>query len=125
MKNSTSEYKAMCVIIGENIRIKRRSRRFSVKDLACHLNLSESYIGLLERGERCPSMKIIFQICKLFNISPNDLLISEAAKSNENNFDREAQHDAVSSLCKLLTENETEFIIDSIKNIMKIRQRGA
>ena len=63
-----------CKTIGENVRIERRKRKFSIEDLANYIDLSSSYVGLLERGDRCPSLKSLFRLCELFQCEPNDLL---------------------------------------------------
>ena len=123
----TSYMKTRCSIIGKNIREHRRQRRFSVENLAEYLELSESYIGLLERGDRCPSLKIVFKLCDLYGISPNDLLTTPGDHEQHLNvaedraaYNAKAQIDAVASLMRTLSESEVEFIIDTIKNLRKI-----
>lgn len=63
-----------CKIIGKNIRIERKMHNLSTEELARRLDLSASYIGLLERGIRCPSLKCLFKICDIFDISIEDLI---------------------------------------------------
>jgi transcriptional regulator with XRE-family HTH domain len=120
--------KKKCCSIGKNIREHRRQRRFSVENLAEYLELSESYIGLLERGDRCPSLKIVYKLCDLYGIMPNDLLTTAPDNHGlEMNIaeDRAAynakmQAEAVVSLIRTLTESEMEFVIETIKNVRKI-----
>ncbi|MDR1704066.1 MAG: helix-turn-helix transcriptional regulator [Clostridiales bacterium] len=124
----TEYLKSKCVIIGKNIRDHRKQRRFSVEDLAQYLKLSISYIGLLERGDRCPSLKIVFKICDLFGITPDGLLTAPdddpkggfkmAEDSAE--YNTKTQIDTIVSLIRVLQDNELEFVIDTIKNLKKI-----
>ena len=123
----TGYMKSKCGIIGKNIREHRRQRRFSVENLAEYLELSESYIGLLERGDRCPSLKIVYKLCDLYGITPNDLLTTPDDKEFNLNlaedramYNAKAQSDAVASLMRTLTESQVEFVIDTIKNLIKI-----
>ena len=60
--------------IGAAIRNHRKQQGLTVEELSTHLKLSASYIGLLERGDRCPSLKVVYQLCELFDITPNDLI---------------------------------------------------
>lgn len=120
--------KAKWVIIGRNIRENRKLRRFSVENLAEFLELSASYIGLLERGDRCPSLKIVYKLCDLFGITPNDLLTNpEADKAETLNvaedeaaYNIKTQTEAIVSLIRTLEENQLEFVIDTIKNLKRI-----
>jgi len=119
--------KQKCSTIGKNIREHRRQRRFSVENLAEYLELSESYIGQLERGDRCPSLKIVYKLCDLYGITTNDLLmpVPDASKGDLNvaedraAYNAKVQTDAIVSLLRTLSENEMEFVIETIKNVRK------
>lgn len=119
--------KGKCTIIGKNIREHRRQRRFSVENLAEFLELSESYIGLLERGDRCPSLKIVYKLCDLYGIAPNELLTApgppseEAVAEGRDGYNStKGQRETISTLVRTLNETELEFVIDTIKNLRKI-----
>jgi transcriptional regulator with XRE-family HTH domain len=120
-----------CWIIGKNMRELRRQRRFSVEDLAEYLMLSESYIGLLERGDRCPSLKIVYKLCDLFGVTPNDLMtLSDAEAAEEGltiaedkaGYNTKLQTDAIYSLVRTLSESEVDFIIETIRNVKRINK---
>ena len=118
-------------IIGANIRSHRKQRIFSIDDLARYLDISESYVGLLERGERCPSLKIVYKLCELFGITPNDLLqpAPDMAEmfgetglylaEDKVAYNSKKRLDAVVSLAQRLSDSQLGFLIDTIKSMEK------
>lgn len=115
-------------IIGKNIRSERKLRNFSVENLAEFLELSISYIGLLERGDRCPSLKIVYKICELFGTTPNDLLVEKQYDEKLNRIlvaedkpvNNKYKSEAVSSLIATLSDQELDFTLTTIKNLKRI-----
>ncbi|KMN68155.1 MULTISPECIES: helix-turn-helix domain-containing protein [Bacillus cereus group] len=59
---------------GEVLRKHRKKANFSQEQLALQCNLDRTYIGLLERAQRQPSISTIFAICKVLNIAPHELI---------------------------------------------------
>ncbi|WP_144513469.1 helix-turn-helix domain-containing protein [Bacillus mycoides] len=59
---------------GEVLRKHRKKANLSQEQLALHCNLDRTYIGLLERAQRQPSISTIFVICKALNIAPHELI---------------------------------------------------
>jgi len=68
---------ARCKIIGRNVRLERKKRKITIDTLSESLELSASYVGLLERGDRCPSLKSVFRLCEVFDVKPNELLLGK------------------------------------------------
>jgi transcriptional regulator with XRE-family HTH domain len=60
--------------IGENIKKYRLLRKFSIKDLAREIAVSESTISRYESGKREPNMETLKKICINLGITINDLL---------------------------------------------------
>ncbi|PGM61415.1 transcriptional regulator [Bacillus cereus] len=59
---------------GEVLRKHRKKANFSQEQLALQCNLDRTYIGLLERAQRQPSISTIFVICEILNIAPHELI---------------------------------------------------
>jgi len=55
-------------MIGENIRKRREALGISQENLATKSGCHRNYIGLLERGERNPSILRLLAICKALDI---------------------------------------------------------
>ena len=59
---------------GENLRKLRKERNLTQKKLALKSGLHINYIGMIERGERNPSLKNLEIIAIALNISLSDLM---------------------------------------------------
>lgn len=53
---------------------QRKKTKLSQEDLALECGLDRTYISLLERGQRQPSLKSLFAICAALKISPSEML---------------------------------------------------
>ncbi len=52
----------------------RTEKKISQEKLAEHCNLDRTYISLLERGLRQPTLSTIFKISQALEISPSELI---------------------------------------------------
>jgi transcriptional regulator with XRE-family HTH domain len=59
---------------GAALKKMRRSRDLSQKQLALDCGLDRTYISLLERGRRQPTLGTLFQISKALNIPAVDMI---------------------------------------------------
>jgi transcriptional regulator with XRE-family HTH domain len=66
------------VALGREIRRHRKSRKLSQEGLAELANLHRNYIGYLERGERNPAAKTLFQISRALGIGLAELVAGVA-----------------------------------------------
>ena len=62
------------LILASNIRAERVRKGLTQFQLAELVGISESTIGLIERGLQAPSIFIVFDIAKALGIDLNDLL---------------------------------------------------
>lgn len=123
-----ADFAAKCKTLGENIRFERKSRGFSIENLAEYLELSTSYVGLLERGARCPSLKNFFNMCDLFSSTPNNLIlgrnedVTKVSVSEQKHSVQKNNYNAIISLLQNLNENELSFVADILKNLKKLQK---
>ena len=52
----------------------RLEKNFSQEQFAFELNISTSYFGMIERGERKLTFHIFLKIAKILGVSPSELL---------------------------------------------------
>lgn len=59
--------------ISQNITKYREKAGLSQKELAKRLNVTPSRISNWEQGANCPTIEILFEVCKILNVSINDI----------------------------------------------------
>lgn len=72
IKNKSRHQKSF-KIIGQNIRSIRISKNISQEELAFKISSSRNYIGCIERGEKFPSVSMLFDITSALNCKMDDL----------------------------------------------------
>jgi len=77
-QNQPETFLDLLATFAENFQKLRKEHHMTQEDLADKLGLHNSYIGLLERAERVPSLLAIDRIAKVFSITVADLLESKA-----------------------------------------------
>lgn len=70
-------------VMGQNIRLFRRSKGVTQEKLAEMVNVSGSYIGYLERGKKSPSIDLLIKIAGVLKVDPAILLTSNEKKTNQ------------------------------------------
>lgn len=73
-------------IIGKNLLFLRKNAKLTQLELATKFNYSDKTISKWESGESLPSVDVLFELCKFYNVTLNDL-----TKENESdiNFEHE------------------------------------
>jgi transcriptional regulator with XRE-family HTH domain len=72
------------VAFGEILRQFRKLAKFSQERLAQESGLDRTYISLLERGLRQPSLNSLLKISKGLSISSSEIVAAVETKLNEN-----------------------------------------
>jgi transcriptional regulator with XRE-family HTH domain len=69
-----SENQSVDEQFGRVLRQFRKERGLSQEDFAFESGYHRTYISLLERGKKSPSLKTIFQLAKALNIEPSEII---------------------------------------------------
>lgn len=80
----TKEQKQLENIIGKHIKELRTNQGISQETLSLETGLDRSYISMVERGKRNPTLVVIFRICEFLKTPPYEL-IKNIAKDYESN----------------------------------------
>lgn len=67
------EFQDFLVMLGQNIRKSRKRAKLSQEKLAFNFESARNYIGCIERAEKTPSIKTLFKIAKMLDVSVEDL----------------------------------------------------
>ncbi len=62
--------------IGDRIHELRVKSGLSQEKLALRANITTTYLGLLERNQKNPTVKVIEQLCSQFNINLGEFFLS-------------------------------------------------
>ncbi len=62
------------VKFGRRLQKIRKSNRISQEELAERLVMHRTYIGMIERGERNPTIRTLYKIAKALKVSSSELL---------------------------------------------------
>ncbi|XID92248.1 helix-turn-helix domain-containing protein [Paenibacillaceae bacterium WGS1546] len=62
------------MIFGQQLRKIREERKLSQEELAFRAKLDRTYISLLERGKRRPTLNTIFALAAELDIKPSELV---------------------------------------------------
>lgn len=79
-KNSTNVYE----LIGKRIREERKMKQLSMEKLAELSEITPSFLGHIERGERKLSVDTLNKISNALKISPGDLMTTNKNFKNKN-----------------------------------------
>ena len=55
------------IILGNNIRQAREAKKLSQEELGFRIKSARNYIGCIERGEKSPSLDVLFDIALALN----------------------------------------------------------
>lgn len=73
MNKNKSRHQKLFKIVGKNIRDIRINKNLSQEELAFKINSARNYIGCIERGEKFPSVSILFDITFALNCKMEDI----------------------------------------------------
>lgn len=59
---------------GNKMQEVRKSKGVTQEELAARLSMHRTYIGLVERGERNPTIRTLYKIVKALDIKASDIL---------------------------------------------------
>lgn len=96
-------------ILGENIKRERLKLNLTQDQLSEKLDISTSYLGRIERGERNLPLDTLFKIATIFNVSIDYLLRGFVISDNE------LTSSEIDKLLKSLSSNEMNLILNMIK----------
>ncbi|PRE40533.1 helix-turn-helix domain-containing protein [Burkholderia multivorans] len=60
---------------GEVLRSLRRARNLSQEALALEADMQRNYVSLLELGKNSASVRVIFKLCAVLDVTPSQLFV--------------------------------------------------
>ena len=103
-------------IIGENIRMSRKRKKLTASDLGKFLNISTAYVGLIERGERCPSLETFLQICNFFGKSAEEMLTCSSKLEIDTSNPNHEYAEMITSMLDSFDDDQLTHVNEMIKS---------
>ena len=107
--------------LGLNIRNNRKDRGFTYEALAEFLGISTAYVGLIERGERCPSLETFLRICEFFGttaekmLDPGPLNMAEPTVGSIKDVE-DKKRKTIASITSTFNDAELEYVVNFLKS---------
>lgn len=98
--------------VGANIRKCRLSKKLRQEDLAEKANLSVTYVGMIERGEKTPSLETLVTILNALGVSA-DVVLCDVL-----DVGYEIKHSLLNEKLSKLSVNERTKIYDVIDTLI-------
>jgi transcriptional regulator with XRE-family HTH domain len=93
--------------MGKRIKYKRQSKNMNQEEIAKRVQISPSYYGNIERGNRVPSVDTLVAIANALEVGTDFLLADSLAIANRQRTEQETR-----LLTRFLRDRVEEFIYD-------------
>jgi len=97
--------------IGENIRAARKKKDLTLEVLSGLSGVSESFLGMVERGASSLSLETLIAVCDALDVTADSLLM-EGREVNPSPTDK---CDTLFTMLKNASDEDIEFLIDFVK----------
>jgi len=97
--------------IGENIRAARKKKNLTLEVLSGLADVSESFLGMVERGASSLSMETLIAVCDALDVTADSLLM----EGREVDTRPSGKRDTLNTMLKNATDEELDFYISFVK----------
>jgi transcriptional regulator with XRE-family HTH domain len=97
--------------VGENIRAARKKKNLTLEVLSGLADVTDSFLGMVERGASSLSIETLISICDVLDVTPNSLLMEGRAEDPRPSHKR----DTLITILKNATDEELDFYINFVK----------
>lgn len=105
-------------LLGRKIRQQRKSKKYTLEQLAEKLDVSTTFIGQIERAKGKPSLETLVKIANALEISTDSLLFGDLNKKSGNDYFIKQ----VAELTETFTSHEKELLLKNIEIINEYRK---
>ena len=96
--------------VGENVRRARLNKGLTIEQLAELIDVTDSYLGVAERGTSGFSVEVIIRIATVLDITTDSLLMENAPS-----YKPSSKLDTLVTLLSQCPDNEVEYITEFVK----------
>ncbi|RTE02763.1 helix-turn-helix domain-containing protein [Paenibacillus whitsoniae] len=106
------------VLVGAKIRVVRKSKGLSQKELADRADLIDTYVGSVERGERNVSLQSLGKIAGALGISPEELFQFQDVDVENDLYERKQAIEAHKALLLGRSLREIKMVHRIVKDML-------
>ena len=103
--------------IGKFIAEERKAKKYTQRELADKLSISDKTISKWERGIGCPEVSLLLPLCNELEITVNELLSGE--RLQEMDYKKKAEENMV-NLVKEAQESKKKIIMSAMVGVLVI-----
>jgi len=97
--------------IGENIRTARKRKGLTLEVISGLADVTESFLGMVERGASSLSIETLISICDALDVTPDSILM----EGREEDTRPSDKCDTLFTMLKNATDGELDFYINFVK----------
>ena len=97
--------------VGDNIRAARKKKDLTLEVLSGLSGVSESFLGMVERGASSISLETLIALCDVLDVTADSLLM-EGREANPRPSDK---LDTLFTMLKTATDEDIDFLINFVK----------
>lgn len=101
----------------ENLRLLRKAKGLTMKELGNMVDVSESMIQMVESGTRKPSFELLLKLGEALECSVDDLVNGKKITATKSDGVVDNQHSYINSLFDQLTPENQKFAVDFLKKL--------
>lgn len=105
--------------IGNRIHQLRVNHELSQEQLALAANITPNYLGLIERNKKCPTIRIVEQICVAMNMTLSEFFSTANTATYDDTFATQ-----LILLLKNKSDDEKRLILNIIKQIVEYNENA-
>lgn len=112
-------------IVGDNLKVLRKSKNMSQEEAADHLKISQSAYARMERGESTSWAIHFNKICQMFEITSEELVkkgLGDSVYESLMNIEGKKVTNMLSTYRKIIKQYELQ--IEDLKTIIKHLNKG-
>ncbi|CAM3765178.1 helix-turn-helix domain-containing protein [Flavobacterium chungbukense] len=112
-------------IVGDNLKVLRKSKNMSQEEVADHLQISQSAYARMERGESTSWTIHFIKICEVFEVVPEELVkkgLGDSVYESLMNTGRQTEIAMLGVYRKIIKQYELQ--IEDLKMIIKHLNKG-
>jgi transcriptional regulator with XRE-family HTH domain len=119
-----------CITFGKNMRATRKNLGITTSEMGEFLGLSAAYVGMIERGERTPSLDTFLKICDFFGEGSDNMLTNKSLSSPSKPKEKIAEtklsrkQKMLYSMINTFDLDELDYLIGITKNFKGFCERN-